>query len=406
MSVATAGGQSGPRFAVLAARAQRYLERPATAMRVALALGIVLAFQDHVNRPLSITVMAALALLMLASLRLSVGQLAILVIVLAGVAMRLAYLHVGQSDVLSVTRQAIDVMSAGGNPYSAAYTGTFAGEPFPYGPLELLWYLAWRDPGVLEFALSLGVLLLLAIRGRPVGLVVYALFQQLLLTASDGSNETSAAVFLLVALLVVPRSPFWGAVLLAVASAFKPYAFAWLPGLLAWAPVPTLLGFGLAGVVAWGPVFAIWGVPTFIASVGKADAMHYVEAPFESLAQLVLVVTGKSVSPALFDQLRLILGAITALLAMPFTSNGRRVILAGIVVYLVTLYSGYWSTFGYLAAIAPIVCWHLDEWLGLVAGRIRWPRDPVGRVTQVIDARWPIQPGRPERRGLVGTPGS
>jgi len=52
-------------------------------------------------------------------------------------------------------------------------------------------------------------------------------------------------------------------------------------------------------------------------------------------------------------------------------------------------YAGYWSTYAYLAALAPVLCWYLDGWVGLEAGRVRWPGDPVGRLSGWVDARWP-----------------
>jgi hypothetical protein len=63
------------------------------------------------------------------------------------------------------------------------------------------------------------------------------------------------------------------------------------------------------------------------------------------------------------------------------------VVVAGIIVYAATLFTGYWATTAYLAGLAPLVCWHLDEWLGL--SRLRWPDDPWGRITRWIDSRWP-----------------
>jgi len=39
------------------------------------------------------------------------------------------------------------------------------------------------------------------------------------------------------------------------------------------------------------------------------------------------------------------------------------VILAGTATFVVTLYAGYWATFAYLAAIAPILCWRVDDWV-------------------------------------------
>ena len=61
--------------------------------------------------------------------------------------------------------------------------------------------------------------------------------------------------------------------------------------------------------------------------------------------------------------------------------------LAGTAVFLATLYLGWWSTFAYLAAIAPIICWHLDDWLGLP--RVVLPLDIPGRASAFVDARWP-----------------
>jgi hypothetical protein len=84
-----------------------------------------------------------------------------------------------------------------------------------------------------------------------------------------------------------------------------------------------------------------------------------------------------------------VLGGLVTLLTMPLSRSWSAAVACGALVYLVTLYTGYWSTFSYLAALAPFVCWHLDEWLGLDARRVRLPTDPVGRATAWLDARWP-----------------
>lgn len=51
--------------------------------------------------------------------------------------------------------------------------------PFPYGPVALLWYLPWfRDPAMIEFLVSIVLILYLGVRaahGRPVGLAIFAL---------------------------------------------------------------------------------------------------------------------------------------------------------------------------------------------------------------------------------------
>jgi len=357
--------------------------------RLALVIGIVLAAQDNTNRPLGIVILLALAVLLGLSLRWDLGLVAIAALAVAGVAMRLDLLHAGTSDVLTVTRSAIETVLAGGNPYGIGFASSSPpGAPFPYGPLALGWYVPFQgDPRVVETAVSFLILLLLAVRGRPLGLAVYALALPLVLTASDGSNDTSGGLLLLAALVVLPRNPLGGAALLALATAFKPYAAAWFIPLVWWSPVAGLIGFGAVSLIVWAPVYLVWGVPAFLDSLGRSQSIH--GGPYYSLGAWLSSVVG-GVSEAWLDRLRYVLGAATAVATVPFVRSGRGVIVAGLLIYLVTLYTGFWSTFAYLASIAPIVCWNLDEWVGSGAGRIAWPGDPVGRLTAWADARWPV----------------
>ncbi len=386
--MASAGGPATDRLRT------RARERPTPAVDgpgwLGLVIGIVLAAQANTNRPLGIVVALALAVVLALAIRWRVGWLVVGALLLAGVALRLDLLHAGVSDVLTVTRSAIEVALSGGNPYGIGYPSSSPpGAPFPYGPLAILWYLPFRDDPVrLEFAVSLAILIVLALRGRPIGLAVYALALPLLLLASDGSNDTSAGLLLLVALVALPRSPLAGGALLAVAAAFKPYAVAWLPALLAWAPQPGLLGFAAVSVVAWSPVLLGWGLPAFLESFFRAQSLH--GGPYYSLGAWVQSVTRSAVPAETFERLRLLLGGLAALVTLPFVRSGRGVIAAGLLVYLVTLYTGYWSTYAYLATIAPVVCWNLDDWAGLARGRVRWPTDPIGRWTAWADARWPV----------------
>jgi hypothetical protein len=102
---------------------------------------------------------------------------------------------------------------------------------------------------------------------------------------------------------------------------------------------------------------------------------------------------GRVFRPEAYDRLRFLLGGLAALLAAPFCRTWTAAVVCGAVIYLVTLYTGYWATFSYLAALAPVVCWHLDEWLGLDGQRVRLPTDPVGRATAWLDTRWPPRDG-------------
>ena len=321
------------------------------------------------------------------SLRFRLGPLAVILLFAVGVLMRDAFIGAGQSDVLSVTAMAIERMLAGGNPYGIGYPITSpAGAPFAYGPLALLWYLPAADPRAVELSVSLLILALLAIRGRVVGLAIYAVSAVLLVTASDGSNDTSAGLFILVALLAAQRSAVAGGALLALAVAFKPYALAWLPPLLVlggWGGV--LVGFGAVLLATWGPVLAIWGPGSVLVSLRLADAIH-VRSYYSLVYALERDAPGVR---AFFEPLRFVLGAAMAVASWLVVRSPASMILWGTAVFLVTLFTGYWSTFAYFAALAPVLCWHLDEWLGLGEGRVRWPADPVGRLSAWVDARWP-----------------
>jgi len=362
---------------------------PATASPSWLALVVAIVLVSQANRPLGVALVLVLAVTLALSLRWRLGWLVIGVLAVAGVAMRLDLLHAGTSDVLTVTRSAIETMLAGGSPYGIGYASSSPpGAPFPYGPLALLWYLPFRaDPRVVEFAVSLLVLAVLALRGRPIGLAIYALALPLLLTAGDGSNDTSAGLLLLAALVVLPRSPIGGAGLLAIATAFKPYAAAWLVPLVVWAPAAGVVGFVVVSLIVWAPVYLLWGVPAFFDSLGRSQSIH--SQPYYSLGALLSSVLG-GVSEASFDRLRYVLGLIAAVATVPFVRSGRAVIVAGTLIFLVTLYTGFWSTFAYLASLAPILCWNLDDWIGQGAGRVAWPGDPIGRLTAWADAHWPI----------------
>ncbi len=333
---------------------------------------------------------------LLLSLRWRVGPLAILVLLFVGIWLRTLNPYGGWSDVLTVVQAAIRAMTEGLPPYGVGFEESIPpGAPFAYGPVALAWYLPFvEEPRRLELFLSCLVVALLAVRGRMLGLAVYAVLAPLLVTAGDGSNDTSAGILILLALLVAQRQPVAGAILLAIAAAFKPYAAAWLPPLLAYGGfVPILVAFLLGSLAAWGPALLVWGPERILWSFRTADAVHQV--PYYSLAW---VTGGLGLPESVWQALRLVAGAGTALVGMLSVRSARSLIVVGAAIFVVTLFSGWWSTFAYLGAIAPVLCWHLDDWLGLGSQRIRWPGDPVGRLTEWADARLPIR--RPATPGI------
>jgi hypothetical protein len=366
---------------------------------LALLIGILLVSPVGVPQPPVLAVLLTLVPLLGLSFRWRLGPVVVLTLLAAGIALRMLLFGTGFSGVLATTNAAIERVLGGGNPYGIGYQIPEApGQPFPYGPLALVWYLPFRaEPRALEMAVSVLILGVLALRGRPIGLAIYALAPWLISLASDGSNDTSAGLFLLVALLVAQRLAVPGGFLLAAATAFKPHAAAWLPALAWVSGLGGLAGFATGSVLFWGPALLAWGPGSILASLRLANEVH--QTPFYSLAAAVEGLTGRRVSPETFDRLRLVAGGLTAVVTTPFVRSGRSMVLAGTLVFLATLYTAFWSTFAYFAAIAPVLCWHLDDWLGLGDRRVRWPGDPVGRLTEVVDRRWPpIEMKRPAQK--------
>ena len=358
-----------------------------SATQLALVVALVGLLQAGTPAPVTVLSLIAVASTLAVSTRWRVGVAAIIVVAGVGVALRLAP-ATGFSDVLLVTEAAIRELLAGGNPYGRGYVESFPpGAPFAYGPLALAWYLpSLDDPRRLELLASLLVLGLLAVRGRPLGLAVYAVTPAFVVAATDGSNDTSAGLLILLALLLAVRVPIAGAVMLAVATAFKPYALAWLPGLVAYAgAVGPLLAFVGASAVLWLPALLAWGPGDLLWSFRRADEIH--AQPYYSLAYALQ--RPEAIPRDAWGVVRITVGVVVAMASLVWVRSASSFIIAGTLVFGATLFLGWWGTFAYLAAVAPVICWHLDDWLGLGAGRIRWPGDPVRGVTEWADRRWP-----------------
>ena len=337
-----------------------------------------------------------LVIALVASLRFRLGVVALVALFAVGVDLRLAEFGEVHSDVDEAIRGAIQIARSGGNPYLVEGDEAASGSPiFPYGPLALLWYAVLGDPRLQEGLVSVAMLALLAARGRPMGLALWATAPLAVQLAADGSNDHSMAVLLLTGLVVLERMPRAGAVVIGVAAGFKIYALAWLPPLFVWAGLQAAVAAVVATLAVWLPAAVLWGPTNILRSFQAADAVHRI--PYYSLGQLLRIhAPGEPLPREALNMFRLVAGTVTALVLAPFARSHARVVVCGMLIYVVTLYAGFWSTPAYLIPLLLVLCWYLDVWLGPRdtessedPTRVRWPRDPVGALTRAVDRRWP-----------------
>jgi hypothetical protein len=311
-------------------------------------------------------VAGAIALTLVAAARWQLRWLPVVVLILCGLAVRLSVMNHEASDVADVTTNAIRMMTAGFDPYGIPYMASRpAGAAFPYGPVALLWYLPFRsDPAMLEFLVSIGLLCYFGVRaanGRPIGLAVMAMAPPIVLAAMDGSNDTSAGMFILAAIALGVTRPVLGAAVLAVAVAFKAYAVAWVPAFLVWAGLPALLAFVGASLVAWGPVLFHWGPESFLRSLAMAQQTHMRQAYWSFAAVLDSIIPGAA--PRALETIRYVVAGTVALLGARLVRSMDGVIVVGTLAFVLAQFGGYFGSYVYLAAIAPVLCWRLDDWL-------------------------------------------
>ncbi|HEY4227220.1 MAG TPA: hypothetical protein VGM49_02690, partial [Candidatus Limnocylindrales bacterium] len=333
------------------------------AARLALVVALVLALHSGEPTPADILFFVVLGALLAAAIRWPVGLATIVVLLAGAIVVRLAISDRTGSDVLTVTRAAIDRVLAGLDPYGYAYQASSPpGAPFPYGPIAILLYLPFHHAAfVLELVSSAVVLGILALQGRFIGLAIYAAAPILVAISVDGSNDTTLGLLILAAFMAAKRWPMVAGLILALATGFKLSALAFVPGFLAWAGLRVALVFAAGSVVAWAPVVTNWGIANYLDSVDKANVIHANRTSW-SLGVLVKGLTGQR--QPIMDTLRYVFGAVIAVGGLRFRKSLDGVILVGVLVYLVTLYGGNWGSYAYFGGIAPLVCWRLDDWLG------------------------------------------
>jgi hypothetical protein len=268
---------------------------------------------------------------------------------LAGIWLRILEVGVAPGcDQLTVSRAALDVILAGGNPWGIGYAVSVPpGAPFPYGPLAAPAALA----GVaLEVAAMSGILLLLARERALVSVAILGCWVGWIRLGTCGINDQLPAFLLLAGLLLVERRGrrpvVAGTVLVAAGTAIKPYLAAWAPSIAGFAGLWTLVPFALAAAICWLPALA-WGPATYLASVERARSIHPIPESSLNLPGLR------------------ILALPLAFIALRARSFGAMVF-SGAAVFSAVLFLDRWASFGYLLVLLPPI--------GIVIERAWWRR--------------------------------
>jgi len=304
-------------------------------------------------------------------------RLAALALVAGGILLRLAVAGVWQADPVAVTVAAGQAALNGYNPYGHGYAAAVPpGAPFPYGPLALLWGL----PGqAVESAAAIATMVLFVLTGSWITLGLYAADSFAVHSASQGVNDLSPGLLIAVGFLLLRNRPVIGGLVLAVAAAIKPYAFAWFPAAVGYAGVPALIGLAGGSVVLWSPLLD-WGIGSYVKSVAMARAVH--AAP-NALNVPELRVLG-----------------IPIAIAGLWVRRWEVAVALGSVVFIVVLFFDHWASRGYWLAVLPIVGIAAEGWVVRRApSLVRLLRGLPIRSTDGVEA---TGGGALEREGVSG----
>jgi hypothetical protein len=108
-------------------------------------------------------------------------------------------------------------------------------------------------------------------------------------------------------------------------------------------------------------VLFVWGPASYLKSLVMAQETHFRQA-YWSLGAILDGIAPDAVARALETVRYLVSGAVAVVGGWRVRSIDG-VILVGTKVFLIAQFGGYFGSFVYLAAVAPILCWRVDDWL-------------------------------------------
>ena len=125
--------------------------------------------------------------------------------------------------------------------------------------------------------------------------------------------------------------------------------------------MPALVAFVGASLVAWGPVLFHWGVDSYLNSLAMAQQTHMRQAYWSVAAILDGIMPGAA--PRALETIRYVVAGSVAVIGIRFVRTMDGVIVVGTVAFVLAQFGGYFGSYVYLAAVAPVLCWRVDDWL-------------------------------------------
>jgi hypothetical protein len=266
--------------------------------------------------------------------------------VAAGIAMligstwlRLSYVGIGYSTQVDHARNAAERAFAGQSPYGVLLpSATAPPEPYVYGPLALLW---WQPGVVVEFVAAVSVMAILIGTRSWLTLALYAALPFSVYLTLTGVNDYSPGLLIAVGLLVMRRHRIAGALVLSIAAAIKPYAFAWFLPAVGYGGWPVAAAILSSSAALWSPL-AIWGPAGFLRSLELA--VHMDRNPANALNLPVLRW----------------IAAPLALLGL-LVRRWDHMVLIGATIFIAYLFLDRWASLGYWLGVLPIAGIALEQ---------------------------------------------
>jgi hypothetical protein len=301
-----------------------------------------------------------------------------------GIADRLPRVPFSESDVLKATTEALGVLAQGQNPYAHFFTSTNPpGSLLPYPPGEILFYAIPRALFGQVFEVDkwtgIGVVLTLAALAACVGparaaiaTALYATFGQAAALSVDGSNDTSLAFLLVLAIVLLAFSErrlpgdriyfYASAIAFAWALAFKEFA---------WLLYPFILTHLYRRGDTWLRYAAVSFIPAAILTLyffalSPGDFLHNVAGEITVHKDIfgVNLWSGlHAIAPQAVDAVRPVLPIIGliagAAIAIPLLLRPARLlstaIFQGLAVIFVALFFPRWTAAPYYAGAAAVL---------------------------------------------------